>query len=81
MIISRTVRNSEKTQGKIRLRAICDSHSCTKQFKSDNANRGVEKNVSKNAVTCPDCKSALFWTKFDYKTTPKKQKQPKVDQL
>lgn len=66
MIISRTVRDSDKTEGKLRLRAVCDSPKCTSVLKQDNANRGVEKNVSKHKTFCPDCGSALFWTKYDY---------------
>ena len=65
MLISRTVRDSSKAEGRVRLRAVCDSSKCTKVLNIENANRGVEKDVSRDAVFCPSCGSALFWTKFE----------------
>lgn len=78
MIIARTVRDPEKTESKmVRLRAVCDSPKCTTVLKADNANRGVEKNVSKHQVFCSDCGSALFWTKFE-SNYPRRNDEPRT---
>jgi hypothetical protein len=56
------------------LRALCFSDKCSNR-KGNNqkpsATGGVEKRVSRSQDFCPDCASALYWTREDRNSVEK----------
>ena len=64
-----------------KLRALCFSEKCNpksdRRVELSRAN-AIEKIVPKHSWFCPDCKSALYWTKDEFVLMQRKPNQQKI---